>query len=66
MDDYQIKAVFWFLTIALIANRLILRFYYKRKLFDSRKSHYEYWQTYYLGLFHATLMALGVVSLVGN
>ena len=64
--DINIEFLFWFLVIALIVNRLILRFYYKRKYFETDKDGYDRERLYYLGFFHATLMALIVVSLTSN
>ena len=58
--DISVKVAFWFLVIALIANRLIIGIYYKSK------PDYEDWKDYYLGFFHATLMALVAVSIIGN
>jgi|LauGreStaDraftv2_3_1035109.scaffolds.fasta_scaffold207248_1 cytochrome b561 len=64
--DINIKFLFWFFVIALIVNRLILRFYYKPKFVEVRKEWYESAETYYLGFFHATLMALIAVSFILN
>lgn len=66
MNDASVKLLFWFLVIALIGNRLILRFYYKRKFYESRKPEYEERQNYYLGFLHATLLALVAVSMVSE
>jgi hypothetical protein len=48
------------LVITMIANRLILRFYYKRK------ENYKYKETYYAGFLHATILALIIVAFMGN
>ena len=64
--DISIQFLFWFLFIALIVNRLIMRFHWKRKYFETNKDDYEGQRLYYLGFFQATLMALIVVSTVAN
>ena len=64
--DINIKFLFWFFVIALIVNRLIMRFHWKRKYFETNKDDYEGLRLYYLGFFQATLMALIVVSMVSN
>ena len=48
------------LVITMIANRLILRFYYKRK------ENYKYKETYYAGFLHATILALIIVAFMGD
>ena len=64
--DINIEFLLWFFVIALIANRLILRFYWKRKIFATDKDGFEGTRLYYLGFFQATLMALIAVSIVSN
>jgi len=63
MESEALISLFWFLVILATVNRLVLRFYYKRKFFETMKDGYEEKRIYYLGFFHATLTALVVVAI---
>jgi len=66
METEPLISLFWFLVILATVNRLVLRFYYKRKFFETMKDGYEEKRWYYLGFFHAILTALVLVSIYAS